>query len=59
MDNALLHLDPKSYQAYLNKKKSGEFVSASQAYDRGDFWGNNFRSSIGEYDTDHSATKDE
>lgn len=59
-DNPYPHLSPKDYQSYLTKKSSGDFVTATDASnDQQLFWDNNHRTSIGEYDNDHSATKDE
>lgn len=60
--NPRLHQSPKEYQAYLDKKASGDFLTftrTANAEAAQNFLENNYRSSIGEYDNDHSATKDE
>lgn len=58
--NSRVHQSPTEYQAYLAKKASGDFITATRAADveaAQNFLDNNYRSSIGEYDNDPSTTK--
>lgn len=58
--NTRLHKSTPEYASYLRKRASGDFITATDAHnDQQLFWENNHRASIGEYDNDHSATKDE